>query len=285
MIAVNSYRTFNAKGDAVTLDTIVEAMKDAEVLFIGESHDDKEAHHLQFEILRRLNERYGKTRAVALSMEMFERDVQIVVDEYLGGLITETHFLQSSRPWNNYAEDYRPMIEYARENNLAVIAANAPRRYVNRVGRLGRDSLNALSPQAKAWLAPLPFAQASDAYAAKFNSLMNGNNETTNNKDALHAANNITKQSPMLEAQSLWDATMASAIAEHLKKNSLIVQLNGSFHSAARLGAPEHLLRYRPNTRLLVLTIKDDESYPNFDAKTHTQIGDFVIITPAVTRQ
>src|SRR3954467_8455063 len=68
-------------------------------------------------------------------MEMFERDVQIVLDEYLSDLITEQHFLASSRPWGNYKTDYRPLVELAKEKHLDVIAANAPRRYVNMVSR------------------------------------------------------------------------------------------------------------------------------------------------------
>ena len=82
--------------------------------------------------------------------------MQIVLDEYLNGLISEDHFLLSSRPWKNYKTDYRPLVEIAKQNKLSVIAANAPRRYVNMVSRNGRDSLNGLSKQAKEWLAPLP---------------------------------------------------------------------------------------------------------------------------------
>ena len=61
-------------------------------------------------------------------MEMFERDAQIVLDEYLNDLITEKKFLDDSRPWENYKTDYRPLVEFARVNKLNVIAANAPRR-------------------------------------------------------------------------------------------------------------------------------------------------------------
>jgi uncharacterized iron-regulated protein len=71
------------------------------------------------------------------SLEMFERDVQIVLDEYVKDLITEKKFLDDSRPWNNYKTDYRPLVEYAKQNKLPVIAANAPRRYINMVSRGG----------------------------------------------------------------------------------------------------------------------------------------------------
>jgi uncharacterized iron-regulated protein len=267
-ITSENYQLFDAKGQPVSMEKIIEAIGQSDVVFIGENHDDPVAHYLQLEFLKAAQERFGKNgRNVALSMEMFERDVQIVLDEYLKGLIPEQHFLLSSRPWNNYKTDYRPLVEFAKENKLAVIAANAPRRYVNRVSRLGRDSLKELSPAAKRWLAPLPYATASKEYADKFNKLMSGS--------GMHDTSKV------LDSQSLWDATMADSIARYLKKQSkaLVIQLNGSFHSQERLGAPEHLLRYRSKTRLIVITILSDNAFPSFAATKHIGLGDFVIIT------
>ena len=107
---------------------------------------------------------------------MFEREsVRYIVDEYLANLITEQHFLASSRPWGNYKTDYRPLVELAKEKHLDMIAANAPRRYVNMVSRNGRDALNGLSKDAREWLPPLPYPEPSQAYRDKFNTLMAGN--------------------------------------------------------------------------------------------------------------
>src|SRR4051812_1199264 len=81
------YRAFDAKGNAVQLQQIVDALEHADVLFVGETHADPVAHMLEAELLRRSDERYGAAssgrRSVALSLEMFERDVQTVLDEYL----------------------------------------------------------------------------------------------------------------------------------------------------------------------------------------------------------
>jgi uncharacterized iron-regulated protein len=197
---------------------------------------------------------------------MFERDAQIVVDEYLADLINENNFISASRAWGNYKTDYRPLVEFAKANKIPVIAANAPRRYVNRVARLGRESLNALSPQAKSWLAPLPYAPASEAYKQKFTALMGAMGQ--------HSPN-------MLDSQSLWDATMADsvnkALAQH--KNALVIHLNGSFHTENRLGTVEHLQKYNPKTRALVVTMKSVEHFPNFDKTKDENAGDYVILT------
>jgi uncharacterized iron-regulated protein len=200
---------------------------------------------------------------------MFERDTQIVVNEYLAGLITEKKFLDDSRPWGNYKTDYRPLVELAKEKKLDVIAANAPRRYVNMVSRNGRESLNSLSKEAKSFLPPLPYAEPTKAYSDKFKALMGPSPEAQMGIDKI------------LASQSLWDAGMAYAISQNVVKNGLIIHLNGAFHTENRLGTVEHLLRYKPKTKVLVVTMRYEENFTNFDKAKHLNLGDFVILTDA----
>jgi uncharacterized iron-regulated protein len=277
------YRIYDATGKAASMEDVIAAFERIEVVCVGELHDDSVAHLFEAELLRRVAERYSsndakiRKRPLALSLEMFERDVQIVLDEYLRGLISERHFLLSSRPWNNYQTDYRPLVEFAREKNVAVIAANAPARYVNRVSRLGPESLKDLPPVAKAWLPPLPYEPASPAYASKFKQLMNGPQATgsTQSPQSPHGT------SYLLDAQTLRDATMAHAITQHLKRQpeTLVLHISGNFHSEQRLGLPEQLLRYRPKARTLVITIINDKGFPDFDAARIGKLGDFVVLT------
>src|SRR5438270_3080549 len=288
------YRAFDSKGRPVKLQEIVDALDKADVLVVGETHNDGVAHLLEAELLRRADETYGpssqRKRSLALSLEMFERDVQTVLDEYLGSLIQERHFLLSSRPWSNYQTDYRPLVEYAREHHLPVIAANAPARYVSRVSGLGPDSLHELSTAAKSCLPPLPFPEASEAYASKFNRFMQGASVGT--PPFQQPAGSQTQANPhggahLLEAQTLRDASMAYSIADYLKRQrgALVVQVNGTFHSEERLGVPEQLAHYRPNARIVVVTIISDEGFPNFDVGRLGKLGDFVILTdPSLPR-
>lgn len=262
------FRAFDGKGKPTTLADIVSAAGNADVIFFGEQHDDAVGHAIQAEAFKRLVEQYS-SRKVLLSLEMFERDVQTVLDEYLASLITEQHFLSSSRPWGNYKTDYRPLVEFAKEKKLPVIAANSPRRYVNMVSRGGRTKVDSLSKEAKSWLPPLPYAEASAAYSAKFKALMGPSAE------ARMGIDNI------LSSQSLWDASMAYWISKGLKahKNALAVHLNGSFHTESRLGTVEHLLKYRPKARVIVVTMRYEADFRNFDQAKHTGLGDFVILT------
>jgi uncharacterized iron-regulated protein len=264
-----TYRIYDAKGNSATLQQIIDAVGQNDVVFLGEYHDDAVAHSLQFEIFKTTFEKYGANRPITLSMEMFERDVQIVLDEYLAGLISEKKFLDDSRPWGNYKTDYRPLVELAKEKKLKVVAANAPRRYVNMVSRNGRDSLNSLSKESKKFLPPLPYAQASEAYKNKFNALMGGSPESK------MGLGNI------LDSQSLWDAGMAYNISQAMVKTGLIVHLNGTFHTEKRLGTVEHLLKYKPKAKVLVISMQYEDDFKNFDKKKHENLGDFVILTDA----
>jgi uncharacterized iron-regulated protein len=277
--SAGSPRIYDAQGRPATLEQVLDAAVASEVVFVGEIHNDAGAHQLELRLLQETFARLmPKTNAgvserrLVLSLEMFERDVQSVLDEYLAGLIQERQFLAASRPWNNYQTDYRPLIEFAHAHELPVMAANAPERYVNRVGRLGRESLKALSPGALAWLAPLPYGVASPAYAAKFNEVM-----------AAGGPGGAHSNPFLLDAQTLRDATMAHAIAEQLKreKRALVLHVNGNFHSEGRLGTPEQLRALRPQTRMLVLSIVPAPVNASPDAKQFIGLGDFVFVTEA----
>jgi uncharacterized iron-regulated protein len=136
-------------------------------------------------------------------MEMFETDNQLVLTEYMQGRIDETRFTKDLRLWNNY-KDYRPMIEYAKQNKIPVIAANPPRRYVNLVSRRGMKLLDSLSKDAKKYLPPLPYDTLMGRYREKFFEIMKGS---------------PGGGSPNIYySQSLWDAGMGYSIYRFLKK-------------------------------------------------------------------
>lgn len=155
------FSCFRATGEPVTLAEVLAAAEQAEVLLFGETHDDPVAHQLELYLLMQIQAR----RPCTLSLEMFETDVQPVVDEYLAGLIREADFMLDARPWTNYSADYRRMVEFSKAHGMPVSAANVPRRYI---GAVGRDA-NALAHGA--WpaatherLPPLPLPTPSPSY-------------------------------------------------------------------------------------------------------------------------
>jgi uncharacterized iron-regulated protein len=285
------HRVYRGDGTPLSLEQALEEMARAEVVFLGENHDDEVAHRLQALILEEMQGRVGARRPVILSMEMFESDVQGVLDEYRAGLITEDHFLRSSRPWPRYADHYRPMVEFARTHGLAVVAANPPRRYVNLVGREGPAALERLSPAALSILPPLPLAPPSDRYRAQWDSLMGGAGMAGTPGVPAQAPQPDAPHPPAVSnglwAQTLWDAGMAHAVATALgeHQNALVVHLAGAFHVNRGTGIPEHLVRLRSRTRMLTVIFAPVEPGTGFQPDRHHQLGDLVILTQASTSQ
>jgi uncharacterized iron-regulated protein len=253
----------SSKQKIVPVDEIVNGMNKADVLFFGEEHNDSTGHYLEQVIFKKLAEKYkGK---IALSMEMFETDCQVPLNEYLAGFIREKNFITEARAWHNY-KDYRPMIELAKANHIAVTAANAPARYTNMVNRLGLGSLQQLDA-GKAFLPPLPIDTATGKYYDKFIEVMGG-----------HAAMGSMK---MYQAQNLWDATMGWNVAQLFKSHPgfKIMQVNGGFHSEEKLGTAAQLKKYAPKVRILNIAAYSDDSFDNPDWSKFTTKGDYIILT------
>jgi uncharacterized iron-regulated protein len=294
--APGAYRVFTGAGAPATLDDVVAAMGDVEVVFVGETHDDPTGHMIETELLRRANEAYGADRPVTLSLEFFQTDAQPVLDEYLGGLITERSFRADARPWPRYEIDYLPLIEYAKERGLSVIAANAPRRYTTRVTLHGRDALADLSPEAKAFLAPLPYGEASEAYRNQWIAVISEVMEQEGKRcgipveelaaegeevEARAPAGSHGNMGNQLDAQVLWDATMAWSIAGVLVRepDALVLHMVGGFHVERGTGTPEQLEAYRPGTPRLIVSIQPVEDVATFEPAPSGEWGDFVVQT------
>jgi len=250
------------------------------VVFYGEEHNDSVTHFLEKSLLIALYDKYNNT--IILSMEMFERDVQGVMNEYLMGAIKESYFKKDARAWNNY-KDYRPLVEFAKAKHLDVVCANAPWRYPSIAGTKGEKALEALPEWSKKNFAPLPYDTATGAYYEKLQA------ESGHTMAPPVKTDTSKKQMPpmmmatfdLVVAQSLWDATMAYSISDYMKmhKGKKIMQVNGRFHSDEGFGVVAQLKKYKPKAKILVISAGSDDSFPNVDWSKFKQNGDYIIIT------
>lgn len=255
----------------ISIDKIVTDMANADVLFFGEEHNDSIGHYLESEIFKALHKQFGER--IVLSLEMFEADNQLVLNEYLAGLMDENRFSKDVRLWNNY-KDYRPMIEFAKQNKIPVIAANPPRRYVSMVTRRGMRSLDSLSKDAKKFLPPLPYDTLSGRYREKFMDIMKGS-------PGSGSAN-------IYYSQSLWDAGMAYNIHKYLKKNKdkKVFHCVGKFHSDEKLGTAAQLQNRNKKLKILNISCFSAAIFNETNAdpmaigwNKFSHLGDYVILT------
>ncbi len=290
-LSERNYIVFSAKtGKEVSLAAIASEMANYDVLFLGEEHNDSVTHFVEKTMLGLLHKSYGSN--VALSMEMFDRDVQLVMNEYLGGFIKEKQFRKDARAWSNY-RDYSPMVEFAKEQKLDVICANAPSRYTNLAGRKGQQALNDLPDESKAFFAPLPYDTASGDYWAKLNGLPKhaaGTLTDTGKKNQPQMGAGMMGGFNLVTAQSLWDATMGYSIANYRKKNKnnrskKILQVNGKFHSDEGFAAATQIKKYDPKVRILIISTTSDDNFPAVKWDAYKGDGDYIVITdPKVPR-
>ena len=248
----------------ISIDKMVTDMATADVLFFGEEHNDSAGHYLENKIFRALHAVYREN--LALSMEMFETDNQLVLNEYLAGKIDESRFSKDVRLWSNY-KDYRPMIENAKQNQNSVIAANPPRRYVSMVSRRGMKSLDSLSTDAKKFLPKLPYDTLTGRYREKFFEIMKGSPGGENPR--------------VYHSQSLWDAGMANSIYKFWKKNKgkKIFHCVGGFHTEEKLGTAAQLQMRNKKLKILNIASFSNKSFANPDWEKESYRGDYIIIT------
>ena len=261
-------------GRAVAPSAMHDAIAGADVVFVGERHDDPVAHRTELAVLEELGRR---GRRVVLALEMFERDVQPLLDAYLAGRATEAELLAGARPWPNYAADYRPLVELARARGWPVVASNAPRPLASLVARGGLAALDTL-PAATRRAVAAELRCPEDAYRAKFVALMGGAAShgappaaptSAAAADSARAAAAASLQR-FYEAQCVKDETMAESVAAVVAPGVTVVHVNGSFHSDEGLGTVDRLRRRRPEARVLVVSVAPRGA----DA---ARLGDYVV--------
>jgi uncharacterized iron-regulated protein len=223
----------------------------ADVIFVGEQHDDPATHRLELAILDGLRRR---GTPVVLSLEMFERDTQASLGAYLAGKIGEDEFLKTSRPWPRYASDYRALVEMARAERWPVVAANVPRKYASEVAKGGRGTLDALPP-AERELAARELMCPHDAYFDRFAENMAKHPMPGAEKQSAEEKRSQTER--YFFSQCVKDETMAEAIARAFAQagRGPIVHINGAFHSDFGQGTVERVRRRLEGRRIAVVSI------------------------------
>ncbi|UYZ65162.1 ChaN family lipoprotein [Hymenobacter weizhouensis] len=262
-----AYRLFTAAGRPASYNQMVRELARADVVFFGEQHNDPLAHWLELQVVKDLLRlRQGQ---LVLGLEMFERDVQPLVDQYTTGELDDKAFEEQSRPWPNYATDYKPLLQLARQQKFRVVGTNVPRRYASQVAKGGLGVLDALPTAEKAWLAPLPLTVDYELPGYKNMAKMFGG------ADATHGAG----AQRIIQAQALKDATMAYFLNQARTEGHLLLHLNGAYHSDHHDGILAYLRQLNPRLRVLTISTVSQEQLDELE-KEHEQKADFVLVVP-----
>ena len=266
------HRVYDTKHKRFTdFEAMAAELAKADVVFFGEQHDDTATHRLEIALLEGIARRRPN---VIVALEMFERDTQKLIDDYLSNKITEAEFLKDSRPWKNYQPDYKPLIEFAKAKGWKVIAGNIPRRYASVVFKGGLEAVDKLSETERKLIAQ-KFSCPTDDYFKRFKETMSDHPGDTSPKmdEAL-----IGK---MYQAQCVKDETMAESIATAAQASpqALVIHYNGAFHSDFHLGTAARAKQRLSKSNVKVVSALPVENLDSVTPDNDKKRGDYLIFT------
>jgi uncharacterized iron-regulated protein len=213
--------------------TVLQKLSQADVVYLGETHDRLADHQAQLEIIRALHRLRPK---LAIGMEMFQRPYQSVLDRYLDNRLTEAELQDQSQYAKRWGYDwtfYAPILRFAQANKLPVIALNTPTEVTRKTSRTGLESLalperRFIPPASAIVLEP-------EAYRERIQKIY---------AESHHGSVSINAER-FFQAQVLWDETMAERIAQTLQQQpkTLVVVLVGQGHIIYGDGIPARVAR------------------------------------------
>ncbi|NRB51835.1 MAG: ChaN family lipoprotein [Saprospiraceae bacterium] len=253
-----AYQLFKENGKKVSYGKMLKQIEKADIVLFGEYHNNPICHWLQFELAKDL-----MNDKLVIGAEMFERDNEQALANYLSGTIDGKALDTLARLWPNYETDYRPVVDLAKEEKIPFVSTNIPRRYANLVYRKGFEGLDTLSAEEKSWIAPLPVAYDPElpGYKAMLD-MMPG-----------HGGENFPK------AQAIKDVTMAHFILENHKPGGLSLHLNGTYHSDNFEGILWYLREEQPDLQYITISTVEQNQLKQLDQE-HKGKANFILVIP-----
>ncbi len=250
------YVIYNSKGKKVSYKKMIRQLAKQDMVFFGELHNNPISHWLQYEVTAEL----GKERDLVLGAEMIESDNQDELNDYLAGNIDQKGLDTLARLWTNHKTDYKPLVDYAKENDLTFVASNIPRRFASIVNQNGFEELTRLTNEERGWIAPLPFPF--DPELPRYQNILD--------MMAGHGTVNLVK------AQASKDATMAHFILENWEEEKLFIHYNGAYHTGFHEGIVWYINEYKPGLEILTISTVEQADITKL-AEEYKGEADFII--------
>lgn len=227
----------NCKAEDIVITPLqtIQELIEVDVVYLGETHDRDRDRKIQLKIIQELQKRNPQ---VAIAMEMFQIPYQDAIDSYLAGKLTEKELLEQTeyeQRWGYSWESYAPILRFAKDKQLPVLAANTPSEITRQVAKEGLDSL---TPQQRKIIPPASEIRTDNAayrqmLAKTFEQHQHSNRGNSSGFDRFFLA------------QVLWDETMAAEVAKFVKANSKhqVVVIAGQGHIIYGYGIPSRVAR------------------------------------------
>ncbi len=259
------YQIFTAQGKKSNFNKMLQKSENANVVLFGEYHNNSIIHWLQLEFTKEL---FAKKNLI-LGAEMFEADNQKQLNEYLAGTINEKKLDSTARLWKNFKTDYKPLVDFAKDNKIEFVATNIPRKYASLVLKKGLEELENLSPSEKLFIAPLPIPFDKDLAGYKAMLEMQGSE---------HAGDKMPK------AQAIKDATMAYFINKNRKENTIFIHYNGTYHSENKEGINWYLKKETPPINIITIATVEQKDISKLASENKNKANFIIVVDEDVIK-
>lgn len=240
---LKSFQIYNEKGKSIHFGKMIKHLEKYDVVLFGEYHNNSIVHWLELKTTQALYDKIGNK--LILGAEMFERDNQSAINQYLSGESDHKTLEKDARLWKNHNTDYKPLLDFAKDHKLAMVATNVPRRFASEVAKKGQDSL-VLSNEDIPWVVKLPYKVTLETPGYVEMKKMMGD----------HAG---SKAMNFVAAQAIKDATMAESILAYWQPGRLFLHYHGDFHSKEFGGIYWYLKDANPNLKIAVISLTESE--------------------------
>jgi len=214
-------------------ERVIERAARAEIVLLGEEHDETEHHRWQLSVLAAL---LARRTPMIVGLEALPRSAQPALDAWDIGRLESAALLERTGwqvYWGPGAEAYLPIAQWARMHRQSLLALNVSRSLVARVGREG---WSAIPPTAREGLGdPVP---ADQTYRHALAQVYAGH--ACRDADGVEGTPEFAH---FVEAQLTWDRAMAEALAaaHHDRPEALVVGLMGRGHLERGTGVVRQL--------------------------------------------
>ncbi|MDX1811906.1 MAG: ChaN family lipoprotein [Gammaproteobacteria bacterium] len=220
-----------AKALAGTQQQIFSQLPKTGILLLGEHHANTAHHVWQLEVIKAA---YQQQKKLILGLEMMPRSAQATLDAWVDSKIDRETFLQQSKwlhYWSDNFDDYFPILEFAQQNHIPLVALNVSQELLQGVSTVGWEGV---PPDHREGVGD-PAAPGKD-YIQKI---------------ARSFTRHLTPGAPIdkeafkrfYQQQLIWDRAMAEALHKTAQQNQdhLLIGLMGSWHIIDKEGVPYQL--------------------------------------------
>ena len=127
-----------AEKTEISPQALLEDLRRAQVIFLGEFHDHVGHHRAQLTIIDALDD---DERPLAIGLEMFRKDSQETLDRWTANDLPFLKFLSVYKDNWSMWEEYREIFMHARNEELKMLGLNIPRSITSKVLRNGFKAL------------------------------------------------------------------------------------------------------------------------------------------------